>query len=168
MVRRSVVLGALTVLAIALVFGSTVTAPRRVHFGKVEHQLEVLGASDPGFSEIEVDAPTNSLIVHLTAASHVGHHYYAKAVPGGVRLRFSTALLTQAQKDDLAQRVGQGLPWLRQHGVNTTGWGAGLNPDGPFEIGYRGTIPDRRLLRRFEIYGPGTVVFAERSAAAPI
>jgi len=71
---------------------------------------------------------------------------------------FRTTLFTARQQQGLFDLVSAQVPALRRQGTRVGYWRPGADGQ-PFEVHYAGTAPPTTVLRRFQVYGQGTVRF---------
>jgi hypothetical protein len=132
--------------------------------GRIE---DLARSKDPYFDIIAVDRNAHGKYVDgLTvyrAAQDPGNlsAAYASVVPHGMTISYAHALLSEAQQNHLSALVGAQAGHLKNLGVHVTTYGGEDFPGGHYRIGYDPAFskPSPELLRQFEVFGPGTVVF---------
>ncbi len=124
-------------------------------------------AHDRAFDLVAIDLPTMTVTVYR-ADSRPDRQValYAPAARPGIRLAFAHALLSSSQRDELFRITDAQSRLLAGQGVRIT-QASEEAPGGAFRVGYdpAGRTPTAAMHRPFDIYGPGTVVFAPQPPA---
>lgn len=140
---------------------------RQERLVRIARRLEGRAADDPRFVAVGIEIPEDAVIMWRTGdePGDDSADIYRSVVPSGVELIVRRAVLSNAQKDALDKLVASTTAELRSHGMRPVAWG---NLDGwerPYVIGYEGpsSLP-ADLVKRFQIYGSGTVVLRREPA----
>ena len=110
----------------------------------VADSVEASFRADPAFSNVSMDASSNSLIVYREGgASAAARARLPSANPTGAKVEIRAAFLSKARVDDLIERITQDQKTLQAAGVDLISWG-GDGEGGPFHIGVK-KDPDHAL-----------------------
>ena len=133
-------------------------AEQRVYV--VTEKLQIISEDDDAYASTAVAPPRLIIYIYRSSApTTVSERDYRAVVPADIALEFLPALMSLKQTQQLQALVIERTKWLTDHGVEISSLG-GSGRGGPYVIGYaERTPPDDSLLRPFEIFGTGTVVF---------
>ncbi len=155
--------------------------PRGMTQAEIEQRVSAtIGRIDdrigPGDSAFDVAGPDRNaegqwvygVTVYRAAADPAAlSARYATVAYRGMTISYARALLSYQQERRLDDLVPAEGPALAKLGVQIVEWGGEKFPGGPLQIDYDRdrTAPGPEQLRRFEIFGPGTVYFHPEQAA---
>lgn len=171
--RQVAILGIVTTATVLLgaLMASAATAPLNPgspEFWTTQDQLDALAAqveaagnTDPCFSSVAVDAATSSLVVYRTNTQLASaESLYRDLVPARLGVRYSQALLTARQIQDLARLGGQYAIQLSDSNSasHLEYWGL-TDPSGPFIFHYSGEALNQEIQSDLRRFGEDTVEF---------
>ena len=125
-----------------------------------------VGADDPQFAGVAIGADQKSLLLYRAEAetelpSSLDAAYRA-CLPDDLPMSYRTAALSLMQVDELRALVSAHLPAFAAAGMKVNAWGQRDGLSDPFTIYYsEGGQPPASLARVFDLFGTGTVEFAQ-------
>lgn len=128
---------------------------RQARLDSIADGIDKLGASDPKYGSVAVDASNNVLTVYTSSGDNTD---YGALIPDDITLTMAGSVLNAVQVRTLTQVVENLSPEL---GVEA--WGSG--PDGEFEVDVNpanGALP-QATMNDLEVYGPKTVEVVQKS-----
>lgn len=133
-------------------------AEQRIYL--VSEKLQIISEGDDAYASMALAAPESIIYIYRAAApTTVSERDYRALVPTDIAVQFLPALMSLKQTQQLQALVLERTQWLTDHGVEISSFGGG-GFGGPYVIGYaERTPPDNSLLKPFEIFGAGTIVF---------
>jgi hypothetical protein len=133
----------------------------------VADRIRQVGEEDRSYVDLRLLVGDHFVIERCSRSGQVTESVYRDAVAASAHVSFERASLCADQTAALTRLVMDNQAWLARNGVQVASFGAGT--PGPYVIGYSGgSRPSDTLLRRFLIYGPGTVIFKRVGQAGAI